>query len=135
MLTKKLNNVLYDVNLTPINTEYEFYQHMRNLSEPYLNLVMLDIMLRWTDPSPNMVQPHINVKKEGYYRAGFRCEYLIRQNRITKDIPVLLYTLLDEQDIEEDMLRVDKEKTKYVGKNADDELLSWIKKLSSSVRK
>ncbi|HXM47861.1 MAG TPA: toll/interleukin-1 receptor domain-containing protein [Pyrinomonadaceae bacterium] len=42
-------------------------------------------------------------KKEGFYRAGVRWVELLRANSKTKDIPVVLYSVFDESDLEAEL--------------------------------
>ena len=63
------------------------------------DVVVMDVMLRWTDPSPNLVEPPDDIKEAGFYRAGLRCAKLLREHVETKHTPVILYTVLERSDV------------------------------------
>jgi CheY-like chemotaxis protein len=84
-----------------INTESDFYlwlDEIENGNEKP-DLFIIDVMLRWADPSPTMSEPPPEVIKNGVFRAGLRCKDQVLANSRTKDVPIILYTVLEESDL------------------------------------
>ncbi len=63
--------------------------------------VLINTMIRWADPDPNMEKPPQEILEVGFYRASFRCSKMLNEDERTRNIPVILYTILDIEDIEE----------------------------------
>ena len=82
-----------------LKTESSFRDSLEQLIANPPDLTIMDIMLRWADPAPEMPEAPEEVKKEGFYRAGIRCQDLLSSHRETADLPVLLYTLLESSDL------------------------------------
>lgn len=87
-----------------IGTESEFRNGIGEIAAHPPDIVILDIMLRWTRPSPNMPPMPSEIDEEGFYRAGFRCERLLREHEATKNTPVILYTVLEKNDLKKDLV-------------------------------
>ncbi|MBW8878961.1 MAG: response regulator transcription factor [Acidobacteria bacterium] len=122
--------------LQQIPTELEFRNEVETLRKEPPDLVLLDVMLRWTDPVPDMVPAPEDVRVNGFFRAGFRCEKLLRQFPETENVPVILYTVLEEEDFVKNDFGIDLQKlppnTLYVSKDSDPtRLLDIIKKVAS----
>jgi hypothetical protein len=83
----------------------------------------MDVMLRWSFPSPDSAPPPDDVLAGGYYRAGLRCASLLLGDERLRDVPVLLYTILERSDLEREGQSLP-ENTEYLGKNSDLEVLS-----------
>src|SRR5258708_17771330 len=83
-----------------IATEYEFIEKLENIATEKPDVILLDIMLRWTDPTPNMTLPPPDIAEEGFFRAGVRCEQRLAADPRTRDIPVIVYSILEKKDFE-----------------------------------
>lgn len=86
-----------------IRTEHEFRSRLVDIKARPPDIIILDIMLRWTLPSRDMPELPQDVREEGLYRAGFRCKKLLSEHARTRDIPVILYTVMEVSDIAEDL--------------------------------
>jgi DNA-binding NarL/FixJ family response regulator len=87
------------VAIETICTELEFRQRLDALVASPPDLVILDVMIRWTDPGPDLALNPPPWDVEGrYYQAGLRCEQLLRAS--APGVPVVLYTILDKKDLE-----------------------------------
>lgn len=86
-----------------ISTELGFRSKLPELAEDIPAIVIMDVMLRWTDPTPDLQTPPEEVKKEGFFRAGLRCARLLSEQPSTRDIPVILYSVLERSDIATDL--------------------------------
>jgi len=56
-----------------ISTEAEFCKRLCSDDFPSYSLAVVDMMLRWTDPSPTMEPPPREILEDGSYVAGLRC--------------------------------------------------------------
>ena len=86
-------------------TEQEFREKFADIIRAKYDLVILDVMIRWVEPSPEQKPPEDDVLEEGYFRAGIRCLQKLRGNDATKEIPVVIHSNLDDKKILEEMNR------------------------------
>jgi len=124
-LESSLAAAFHNLKVERISTESEFYSRLDRIAEAQPDLFIIDVMLRWADPSPTMEGPPDNVMEEGFYRAGLRCQRRISQHHKVKETPIILYTVLEALDLEKalrDMppgvsyLRKDSESEPLIGK-------------------
>jgi DNA-binding response OmpR family regulator len=122
----------FNAHIIELSTEYEFRQQLENLAEPYPELIVLDVMLPWTKPMEDMPEAPKEVKENRFYRAGMRCEKLVRKKRAVKHIPIIIYTNLAQEDIQDDLNKLSNNThTVYLGKSSEiKELLDKIKNCS-----
>jgi DNA-binding response OmpR family regulator len=81
---------------TPISTESDLYSRFDEIAGKGFDLAIIDVMLRWADPSPEMPEPLPEVVEGGFFRAGVRCKQKLQSDPRTSSIPVIIYTVLDE---------------------------------------
>lgn len=119
-----------NIHLLPvICTEYEFRQYIQeNIRENPPDIVLLDVMLPWTDPDDKMPEAPDDVEKGGFYRAGIRCKDILRQTEVTKKTPVILYTILEMDDLKDELEKID-ENTVYLSKSSESTLVEKLKQL------
>lgn len=122
-LEEYLTGAVKDADIETIYTELEFRKRLPALRERVPDLVVMDVMLRWTFPSPHALPPPQDVAAGGYYRAGLRCARLLADDPQLSGVPVVLYTILERSDLERDGEALPGNST-YVGKNAALEVLS-----------
>jgi DNA-binding NarL/FixJ family response regulator len=128
-LEEYLNSSLPGATVTTLCTEEEFRQRLPQMRDAAPDLVVLDVMLRWTFPSPGAPAPPEDVATGGYYRAGLRCAALLLADERLRKVPVVLYTILERSDLERDGKVLPSNST-YVGKSSDmDVLIRKIKLL------
>jgi CheY-like chemotaxis protein len=97
-IQEQLQNKYPRATLRRIKTESEFRAKVETLAENPPDIVVMDVMLRWADPSPAM--PHVpDDAKVGHHRAGLRCQRLLSSVPATSGIPILLYTVLEDDDL------------------------------------
>jgi len=82
-------------------TEHSFRSQIERVKEWKPDLFLIDIMLRWTNPSPDMPEAPDEVIEEGFYVAGFRCKRDILENSYLKNLPIILFTVLDKEDLKD----------------------------------
>jgi DNA-binding NarL/FixJ family response regulator len=104
-------------------TEEQFRAHLPQMREAVPDLVVMDVMLRWASPRPGLLPPPDDVVAGGYYRAGLRCARLMLGDSRLRRVPVVLYTILERNDLERDGQTLPSNAT-YIGKNSEPEVLS-----------
>src|SRR5262245_16243553 len=92
-----LNSTIYEIRR--VSTESQFRDQLNDIAERNPDVIVMDVMLRWTDPAPDMKAPPDDILKEGCFRAGVRNAWLLAGNESTKRIPVILYTMLEKIDL------------------------------------
>ena len=95
-----LGQVFLEADITLFRTEKEFREGLEKITMETPDIVILDIMLRWTDPSLDGDTMPPDVKAGKFFGAGFRCQGLLERGDRTRDIPVILYSVLERTDIE-----------------------------------
>jgi DNA-binding NarL/FixJ family response regulator len=85
-----------NASIESICTELEFHQSLGRLIDKSPDLIILDIMLRWTDPGPEM---DISPLVASFQLAGLRCRQLL--HRYCPHIPIILHSILTSEDIRE----------------------------------
>jgi CheY-like chemotaxis protein len=75
-----------------LTTERDFRRWLGDVSVPLPDLIILDIMLPWTDASPEIEPPPEDVERSGRDDAGLRCYELLRAHPSRSHIPVILLT-------------------------------------------
>ena len=107
-----------DGEIETIWTEADFYAKLDEIagSPPRPDLVIMDVMMRWTDPAPEMPCAPDEVIQEGPTRAGLRCAEKL--DKLNPAIPILFYTILEREDLDTDLFerRGLKETIDHVGR-------------------
>jgi hypothetical protein len=80
--------------------ESDFYARLPTFESSPPDVFVLDVMVKWADPSEEMPVPPKDVREEGYYRAGVRCRERLSRLPGTAKTPVILYTVLERSDME-----------------------------------
>ncbi len=88
-----------DIQVSTICTELEFREKIDETLKNPPDMVILDVMIRWTDPGPGLDLESIpaEVLEGGAYRAGLRCER-IWEDRLPRT-PIVFYSVLEEKDM------------------------------------
>jgi CheY-like chemotaxis protein len=98
LLIRGLNEVFSTPRITSFRTEKEFRGALETIAMNPPDVIILDIMLKWTEPSRDQEPAPPDVIAGKFYRAGFRCQELLQRGDKTRNVPVILYTVvgLDE---------------------------------------
>ena len=84
-----------------ISTELGFQTRFEEIAQDPPVLIIMDVMLRWADPQPVIQRPPDGY--DGFHRAGIRCLKMLRSDPRTKELPVILHSVLEESDVLPDM--------------------------------
>jgi CheY-like chemotaxis protein len=102
--------------LERIKTEKEFYDKFEEIASDPPDVILLDIMLRWADPAPDFTPPPPEIDRDaGFFRAGLRCEQKLAADDRTKNIPIIIYSVLESEDLGRD--RPDRPNVKFLEKD------------------
>lgn len=96
----RLEPSLTSARIERLSTESHFHANFERIAGTPPDLVIMDVMLRWADPTPDMQPPPPEIANQGFHRAGLRNERLLAQDPRTKSIPVILYTILEDLDLD-----------------------------------
>lgn len=99
-IADSLERAFPSVVLECLRTEYEFRSRLEAITKDPPDIFIVDMMLPWTSVSEDMAMPPEEVKTEGYYRAGLRCQRLLATQEQTKDKTVIFYTVLERHDLD-----------------------------------
>lgn len=119
----KLRKSFASVRVDTISTEAAFRSQFDRIAGESYDVVVMDVMLRWTDPSPQMEPPPAEFETTGgIYHAGIRCRQMLNEDQRTRHIPVILYSMLTQTDLPD---------VKYLEKDADgDGLIQLIREIT-----
>jgi CheY-like chemotaxis protein len=92
-----------DADTERIATESDFRNRVHHWQIHPPNLFFIDAMLRWQNPRPELAELPPDVASGGARRAGLRCVRLLQSRAETRDIPVIIYTVLDQRDLTADL--------------------------------
>src|SRR5262245_13291653 len=94
-LYPKLEEEFPNAEIDKISTESEFYSRLVSIAVNPPDIILMDVMLRWADPSPDLQSPPREVQEGGFFRAGLRCQRLLSKKTQPNQIPVVLFTTLE----------------------------------------
>jgi CheY-like chemotaxis protein len=83
------------VSVDKVATELEFRKRLPGIADGAYKVALVDMMLRWTDPSPDMEPPAEDVIEEGFFVGGLRC----RRALLAKNIPSIVFTVLNSENL------------------------------------
>jgi CheY-like chemotaxis protein len=87
-------------------TEKEFRERLDALRADPPDLVVMDMLLPWDTPGPDMEPPPEDVRQAGYVAAGWRCVELLTRHPRTADVPVVISSVVAVADVREQRLEV-----------------------------
>lgn len=97
-LTSHLSHHFPGVDIAAFETESAFRKAMKMIRENPPQVVIIDIMLRWTDLPQDELVPGDHFGG-GYQRAGIRCQELLSSFTETAGVPIIFYSVLERADV------------------------------------
>jgi CheY-like chemotaxis protein len=94
-VVRDLSEVFPEAAVTLFQTEKEFRDGLESIAMDPPDIFILDIMMKWTDQRLDRNPAPPDVKAGKFHRAGFRCLELLRRGDKTRDVPVILYSVVD----------------------------------------
>ena len=88
-LEKTLRSAFKGIKITRIELEREFLERFDEVAEGRYDLAILDMMLEWSDPAPNLPPP-----PGTFDEAGLRCHQKLKSDARTAHVPVLVLSVL-----------------------------------------
>jgi len=73
------------------------------------DVIVIDIMLKWTSPARNQPPRPLDAIKGGYVRGGLRCFDLIRNHHLLSRSHVILLTILTKNDLDNVLSKEERE--------------------------
>ena len=91
-----------DHDVLVVETESEFRQQFQEISKHPPAVAIIDVILPWCDPDDIPERPQ-EVAEGGVEKAGLRCEYLLREDSGSAQVPVIFHTVKNENALTEDL--------------------------------
>jgi hypothetical protein len=89
------------IEIERIETEQEFRDQLVIQSTHPPDAFIVDVMLRWSDPSPDIDVAPDDIREQGFSQAGLRCVELLQEGIETQQVPIVIYSILDKEEIED----------------------------------
>jgi DNA-binding NarL/FixJ family response regulator len=94
------------VSIQQVANESEFRARFAEFKVDPPAAMIIDVMLRWTDPSPDLSMAPQDVLAQGHHRAGIRCQQLLQSDTATRNIAVILYTAMDPITLQDQLKQI-----------------------------
>lgn len=85
-----------------VRFESDFRDRLPDYRTQRPDLVIMDVMLRWARSREDAPKEPPDVEAGQYFRAGMRCTKLMAADEQLRDVPVIVYTILERNDLERD---------------------------------
>lgn len=100
LVAAKLREMFAHAEVKPVSTEQEFRARFEEFAKDPPDLVIMDVMLTWAFPSPNMEEPPDEVREGGFHQAGFRCVRMLVEDERTKKIQTIIHSVIERGDVD-----------------------------------
>lgn len=132
-MAQHLHAAFPEARIETVCTESECRAKLPAYRQDPPDVVIMDVMLRWASPSPNAPAAPPDVVEGDYFRAGLRCAELMSRDEKLRQVPVIMYTILERSDLERDGELLPT--VSYVRKSADLDILTRkVRELTSAGR-
>jgi CheY-like chemotaxis protein len=117
------------VEVEVVKTELGFHERFEEFQRHPPDVFIIDVMLRWTTPSPGLTMPPADVTGGSTTPPGFRCQELLVTSDATRDVPILLYSAFHSSNWES-KVRALPPHVVYLPKDDLDSILDTIRKFT-----
>jgi CheY-like chemotaxis protein len=100
IISARLKGRIPNYDMRIVSTEHGFREWLAGVEGELPVIIVMDVMLRWCDPAPDMPPMPDDVRAEGFSRAGVRCVNLLLKNSHTQHVPFVVFTVLDADGLE-----------------------------------
>jgi CheY-like chemotaxis protein len=101
---RRVNSALRDAfpscDVELIRNEHSFRERFEATVALRPDVVVMDLMLRWSDPSPTIPALPEEVRAGGNLKAGARCCRMLVSDPRTKHIPIIIYSAADQRTLD-----------------------------------
>jgi len=130
-LTEKLKQRRSFSNLEWCLTESDFVDKFDKIKIDPPSVFVIDVMLQWDVPRREGIRPR-PPEARNMYKAGIRCAQRLLDEPKTSGLPIILYTLVDQPDLQSDIERLPPN-VRYLQKGSDLEpLMDLMRKVTAS---
>jgi len=98
-LCEKLRQLYKMAVVQHVRTESEFHRLAEDFRNDPPALAIIDMMLRWSDPAPDMPVAPAEVN-DGGRRAGLRCIEILQSDPRSAGVPIIIRTVLEDIDFD-----------------------------------
>ena len=89
-----------EAQIRVLDNEFEFNQAHSDFIKQQPNLFVLDMRVRWTSSDLVAAVPPIDYQRTGSWRrAGLRCCRLLLSDERTRDLPIVLTSVLEDREV------------------------------------
>jgi len=110
-----------------IHTERGFLTQIDQIETWMPDLIILDVMIRWTDPAVEMSDVPEDIISEGFLNAGFRCMERISRSETLYAVPIIMYSVLATADIKSQLNKLSPHVFVVHKDNSPDELMRFAR--------
>jgi CheY-like chemotaxis protein len=113
-----------------MKTEHEFLTALKATPLAVPDIIIFDVMLPWTeigeDGKPMAPKPEGYEESGGFFKGGIRCAEALWANPPTRQVPGVLFTVLSNGDLTDDMKRLEGRPVRYLSKRELPERLTEL---------
>lgn len=95
---RELKGTFDDAEVEQIYTEKDFRDRFDEIARKSFDLIVVDVMLPWTQATPDMKEAPEEVQQQGFSKAGFRCARMLVENERTRRIQIIIHSVMELSD-------------------------------------
>jgi len=92
-----LEKIFVDVLISVLSTEHAVVSNIDKIAAGQVDIIILDVVLPWCEPTPEMPEPPEGYDTKSPYRAGIRCLKLFLNHAVLRDIPVIVHSVVEPE--------------------------------------
>lgn len=120
-----------EADVVRLRSELEFLQVWQMIEKEPPHVALIDVMLRWDIPRPDPTAPPPG---HDIYNAGIRCMRKLKESEKTAHVPIILYSVVSQSDIEHHIQKLPEGVT-YMEKTSEmSTVISLIRDVTSAGR-
>jgi len=88
------------IEIQRFSTESEFRRKFEEIALNPPDVVVIDVMLRWTDAGSEYLPMPLEIRADhGHFRAGIRCATMLATDPRTCEVPTIICSVLERADV------------------------------------